>query len=75
MRGGADVFLLLLFFLLGCLDGVEGDLDLRGVVEAELRRHGDRMGGGGGRALPLKGYGVISLFLDSSHLYIGLGVP
>ena len=54
MRGGGDVFLLLLFFLLGCLDGdgVEGDLDLRGVVEAELRCNGDRMGGGSGRAPP-----------------------
>ena len=36
MRGGGDVFLLLPFFLLGCLDGdgVERDLDLGGVVEA-----------------------------------------
>ena len=59
MRGGGDVLLLL--FLLGCLDGdgVEGDLDLGGVVEAELRRCGDWVdgGGGGGRAPPLKGYG------------------
>ena len=41
MRGGGDVLLLL--FLLGCLDGdgVEGDLDLGGVVEAELHRRGD----------------------------------
>ena len=54
MRG--DVLLLLLF-LLGCLDGdgVEGDLDLGGVVEAELRRCGDWVDGGGGRAPPLKG--------------------
>ena len=54
MCGGGVVFLLLLFFLLGCLDGdgVEGDLDLGGVVDAELRRHGDWMDGGD-RAPPL----------------------
>ena len=57
---GGDVLLLLLF-LFGCLDGdgVDGDLDLGGVVEAELRRRGDWMDGGGGRAPPLKGYGDV----------------
>ena len=61
MRGGGDVLLLL--FLLGCLDGdvVEGDLDLGGVVEVELRRYGDWVVGGGGRAPPLKGYGGVWL--------------
>ena len=59
MHGGGDVLLLL--FLLGCLDGdgVEGDLDLGGVVEVELRHRGDWMDGGGGRAPPLKGYGDV----------------
>ena len=62
MRGGGDVLLLL--FLLRCLDGdvVEGDLDLGGVVEAELRRRGDWMDGGGGRALPLKGSALEGLW-------------
>ena len=56
MCGGRD--LLLLLFLSGCLDGdgIEGDLDLGGVVEAELRRCGDWVDGGGSRAPSLKGY-------------------
>ena len=77
MCGGGDVFLLLPFFVLGFLDGdgVEGDLDLGGVVEEELHHNGDRMGGRGGRASPLKGYGLVALSWVLPPLYRLCGCP
>ena len=57
------------------LDGVDGDLDLGGAVEA-MEAAGRRRGGGRWDLHLV--YGVLCIWwlpLGSSLLYIGLGVP